>query len=85
MNLGLFKKADTEEYFYKFNTEETPSQDRLKMAYFFGEASGKAFLERVTVPIYFDHTITRYLLGQQSKIEDLFTYDKHVSSMNVVE
>ena len=50
----------------------------MKLAYFFGEVCAKAFMERIVVPICFNHTITRFLLGQEPRLEDLVTYDKMV-------
>lgn len=64
--------------FYKFNIDEKPNDDLLKLANFFGKVCAKAFLERIPVPMFLNHTITRHLLGQALKMEDLFTYDKHV-------
>lgn len=77
-DIGLFKIADGDEYFYKFETKNELTEKKTKLSYFFGEVCAKAFMDRIIVPISLNHTITRYLLGQQPKLEDLVTYDKYI-------
>ncbi len=76
--IGLFQIGDCDEIFYKFDTDNEPMKEQLQRISFFGRVCAKAFLERIPVPIYLNHSITRRLLGQKLEMEDLFTYDKHV-------
>lgn len=59
----MFKIADGDEYFYKFELSNEQTEKKIKLSYFFGEVCAKAFMDRIIVPISLNHTITRYLLG----------------------
>jgi hypothetical protein len=77
-NLGIFEKADCEEFLYKIKKGLTPSEDNLKYFRFIGQMLAKAMLENISIHTCFNLLIFKMILNEKITLDDLEFYDQNV-------
>jgi hypothetical protein len=76
--LGLFEKADTEEYSFCISQNCITSIDNLDLFYFIGKILAKALLDNLTVNACFNKMIYKMILDEQFTLDDLIFINKPV-------
>lgn len=76
--IGLFERADTNEFSYAFNKSMTPTLENLEYFGFIGKLMAKALLDNITLNLCFNKLIYKMILSEDVTFQDLLFIDKQV-------
>jgi hypothetical protein len=76
--IGLFEKADTDEYSFCISQNCITSIDNLDLFYFIGKILAKALLDNLTVNACFNKLIYKLILDEKLTLDDLIFINKPV-------